>query len=73
MCFNSVSGILILLVVWSHMIVLQAGPSVEQICGDGEASQRDKQSPMLGVRHSCRIEFHFAFICMFCIVPFHLG
>jgi hypothetical protein len=51
MCFNSVSGILILLVVWSHMIVLQAGPSVEQICGDGEASQRDKQSPMLGVRH----------------------
>ncbi|XP_021925908.1 sodium/hydrogen exchanger 7 isoform X3 [Zootermopsis nevadensis] len=25
-----------------------AGPSVEQICGDGEASQRDKQSPMLG-------------------------
>ncbi|XP_069678166.1 sodium/hydrogen exchanger 9 isoform X3 [Periplaneta americana] len=25
-----------------------AGPSVEQICGDGEANQRDKQSPMLG-------------------------
>lgn len=37
----------------SHVIVLQAGPSVEQMCGDGEANQRDKHSPMLGVRHLC--------------------
>ncbi|XP_023706689.1 sodium/hydrogen exchanger 7 isoform X2 [Cryptotermes secundus] len=28
--------------------VRSAGPSVEQICGDGEANQRDKRSPMLG-------------------------
>jgi hypothetical protein len=41
------------------MIVLQAGPSVEQICGDGEANQRDKHSPMLGVRYlrMCRSAF----------------
>jgi hypothetical protein len=35
------------------MVVLQAGPSVEQICGDGEANQRDKHSPVLGVRYLC--------------------
>jgi hypothetical protein len=60
MCFHFLSGLLVFL-VWSCVVVLQAGTSVEQICGDGEASRRDKQSPMLGVRHSCmyRIEFSF--------------
>lgn len=61
----SLSDVLFFWCCGSHVIVLQAGPSVEQMCGDGETNQRDKHSPMLGVRHLCMSRVAFDCTCHF--------